>query len=150
ARGRHNWYGFAALLVLVAICVPKTAARLHGNRAGFRQAGVWLATHTQPNEEIFDPLAWTVYHSGRVFSDPGLLQPRSNICYVVMEKSSAEHAHLFYLLNLANDLISRGEVVYRKPLRRGAEILIYRVNRPDANHPTGASLDRWLATSLRR
>lgn len=150
ARGQHPWYSLALLLVLVALCLPKTLAKLHGNRSGFREAGEWLAANTLPGDEVFDPFAWATYYAGRHFAPPEAPRSHPPVCYVVTEQSRNKHPHLWYLLDLGAALVRHGEVVHRIPTSRGAEIVIYRAPRPPATDPHGADLNRWLAVNLRR
>jgi hypothetical protein len=152
-RGRHAWLSSAMLLVVGGLCLPKTLGRLHGNRGGFREAGAWLAAHTRPGDEVYDPLAWTSFYSGRMFASPDAPRSEPRVCYVVIERSKNDHPHLWYLLDLAEDLIKRGELVHRIPVRRGrasAEIVIYRAPRPPSSDPAGWHLDVWLAATARR
>ncbi|MFO0926324.1 MAG: glycosyltransferase family 39 protein [Gemmataceae bacterium] len=129
----------AAGLVLMgawtAVCVPKAVAPLHANRAGFREAGEWLAQHSEPGDPVVDPMAWTSYHAGRLFVEGRSDVARSSppVSYVVLERSNSTHSHLYYLIGPAEELAKRGEVCYRQSVRRGkakAEIVIYRVPHP--------------------
>lgn len=127
--------GLVLMLAWSGLCVPKAVAPLHGNRAGFRAAGEWLAQHSEPGDPVIDPLAWTAYHAGRVFVEGRADVPRSTppVSYVVLEHSRSTHPHLYYLLGPAEALARQGEVCYRQPVHRGrskAEIVIYRVPQP--------------------
>jgi hypothetical protein len=151
-RGRTVW-GSLLLAGVAGLCLPKTLGRLHGHRTGFREAGAWLAANTLPGDEVFDPLAWAGYHSGRLFVRPGAPRSEPAVCYVVLERSDNEHPHLWYLFELAEKLAARGEEVHRVPASRGragAELVIYRVPRPAASEPVGAELNTWLAANMRR
>lgn len=153
ARGRHARLSLVVLLALVAVCLPKTLARLHGNRSGFRAAGEWLAANTNPGDDVFDPLAWTGYHAGRLFVPENAKRSRPSVCYVVIERSDNDHPHLYYLMDLANALAKRGKEVHRLPIKRGkktADIVIYRVPRPPKSDTLGQELNLWLAVNLRR
>ena len=48
---------------------PRTLATLHGERAGFREAGQWLAQHVDHDVPLVDPYAWANYYAGRVFQE---------------------------------------------------------------------------------
>ena len=122
----------AFLLVATGVCLPRTLARLHGNREGFREVGVWMAENTKPGDKIFDPLTWTSYHAGRVFVEGREDVPRSDptVCYVVLEQSKSTHDHLSYLMDPAKKLAARGKVCHRLTVHRGretAEIQVFRV-----------------------
>lgn len=140
----------AAFLTLAAVCLPKTLGPLHANRSGFRDAGRWLAANSKPGDDVFDPMAWTSYHAGRLFVPRDAPCSDPPVCYVVMEKSKNEHPHLWYLLDLAKDLTRDGEVVYRSPTSRGAEIVIYRVARPAEKTAAGHQLQMWLNVNMGR
>jgi hypothetical protein len=120
----------AVMLLLTGVCLPRTLARLHGNRDGFREVGVWLAEHTAPGDEIFDPMAWTGYHAGRVFVE-GRVVPRSKpeVCYVVLEQSKSTHDHLWYIMEPARKLAERGKVYHTLTVQRGRETAVIEVFR---------------------
>ncbi len=149
-RSQPRWFTLVGLLVLTGICLPKLLTPLHANRAGFRQAGQWLAQNSLPGDEVFDPLAWTSYHSGKLFVPSDAPRSIPEVCYVVMEESSNKHPHLWYLLDLAKELIQHGKEVYRQPLDRKSEIVIYRVCRPPIHSPAGQQLRAWLNVNMGR
>jgi hypothetical protein len=120
------------LLAVALLPLPKTLARLHAERVGFRQAGEWLARNAPAGDRVLDPFAWSRYHAGRVFtadrddlpcSDPG-------VAWVIVERSRSKHAHLWYLVEPARQLAEQGELVRRFEVRRGRHkgtVEIYRV-----------------------
>jgi hypothetical protein len=80
----------------VALTLPKTLESLHANRSGFRDAGVWIAQHGHPWDEVIDPYSWTHYYAGRVFLEDQSPAPpvgQTKVCYVVLEVSGREHPH---------------------------------------------------------
>ena len=119
------------MLLLTGVCLPRTLARLHGNRDGFREVGVWLAENTKPGDEIFDPMAWTSYHAGRVFVEGRDDVPRSDptVCYVVLEQSKSTHDHVWYILKPARDLAERGKVCHTLTVQRGRDTAVIEVFR---------------------
>jgi hypothetical protein len=149
AGWRCPWGAAVLLAGLVVFCLPRTAARLHGQRLGFREAGAWLAANTRPGDDVYDPQAWALYHAGRLFVPQGAPRAEPEVCYIVLEQSENTHPHLYYLLDLARTLVKSGEVVYRQQTRRGAEIVIYRVPRPERDTPERTQLDAWVRVSLR-
>lgn len=132
---RPTWTGSLALVLLlgiVTICVPRTLARLHGNREGFREAGIWLAQNTLPGDPVIDPFTWTYYFSGRLFVSESDQPARSHpgVCYVVLEKSLSKHDHLYHVIDPAKKLAAAGQLVYHKHAGKGktrSEVFIYRV-----------------------
>lgn len=120
------------LLTLSGIGLARTAQPLHTDRAGFRQAGEWIAANTLPGDKILDPYAHAYYHSGRIFTEgrTDLEASRPDTCYVVLEKSNNQHPHLHHLLQHAFFLAERGEEVARIDMERKnhpASIVVYRV-----------------------
>ena len=120
------------LLIATGVCLPRTLARLHGNRDGFREVGVWLAHNTKSGDEVLDPMSWTAYHAGRIFVEGRDDLPRSNppVCYVVLEQSKNQHPHLWYIMEPARKLAKTGNICHSLTVRRGrenAEIQVFRV-----------------------
>ena len=108
----------------------KTAAPLHSERAGFREAGYWLAQNTQPGDRLVDPYTWASYYAGRVFQDSAP-QPahQSAVCYVVVDETENKHSHLDEV-DQAHQLAKTGREVRRWNLKRG-EVAIYAVTEPN-------------------
>jgi hypothetical protein len=80
------------LLVTAGACLPKTLQSLHANRAGHHAAGLWLADHARPADQICDGhFGWASYYAGRFFLDPKQPVPKvpNPIRYVVKGKSNA-------------------------------------------------------------
>jgi hypothetical protein len=120
------------LLAFAGACLPRTMARLHGNRDGFREVGAWIAENTNPGDKVVDPMSWSYYHSGRVFVEGQSDVPRSDppVSYVVLEESKSTHAHIYYLLDPAKALAKRGKVCHSLTVHRGrdtAKIEVFRV-----------------------
>jgi hypothetical protein len=115
--------GSSRFSVLLLICatltgLPESLKTLHANRAGHRDAGLWLAEHADQSDPIIDPFCWAHYYAGRVFSEdnpppvpPGHVPTR----YVVLESPDREHARL-PLMPEARALAARGQLVYHWPL----------------------------------
>jgi 4-amino-4-deoxy-L-arabinose transferase-like glycosyltransferase len=127
------------IAALVIVCLPRTLQRLHYNRSGFRDAGLWLAEHTTYVDPIFDPYCWSHYYAGRVFIEdqdtsdtvPDEHQPA---IYVVLEEAGNPHPHLPEVV-AARDMIKQqpNDEVYRWKGKRGredAEIAVYRLHSP--------------------
>jgi hypothetical protein len=125
---------FTAMLLMAFIGagIPKTLEPLHCNRAGLRQAGLWLLANAQPGDRIVDPYCWAHYYAGCVFREglPDDPPPGHRpVCYVVLEQSKSDHRRLTQLED-ARRLAERGEVVYRWAGKQGkleAEVLVFAV-----------------------
>jgi hypothetical protein len=132
-----RWLGWAPmvlLLMLVGLALPRTLQPLHSNRAGFRDAGLWLAEHMDPNDEIRDPYCWTHYYAGKVFLEgttPPVPPGYRAVEYLVFESSGNDHPNL----KLHKEIEQRkeeGEVVYQWSGRRRkdrCEVIVYAVRR---------------------
>jgi hypothetical protein len=121
------------LFALIGFGLQEALKPLHANRAGHRQAGLWLAEHTLPADPVADPFCWAHYYAGRVFwegltppSPPGYVPTQ----YVVMERSpTSDHSRL-PTIHQAKALAARGHVVYHWPVEKTeaeAKILVYAV-----------------------
>lgn len=137
------WLRAAALpLIFGLIAAPRSLDRLHDHRAGFRQAGFWLADHTLPVDGILDPLCWSHYYAGRVFVEDCHFEPppgyRQRV-FIVLDDAHNEHSRLLWYEE-AKKLAAQGELVYRWNGRRHgkkAEVCVYMLQNYD-----GSLLDR--------
>lgn len=131
--GQSGRLSVVLLVVILGFGLEEALKPLHANRAGHRQAGLWLAEHTTVADPIVDPFCWAHYYAGRVFSEgdtppgsPGYVPTQ----YVVLEKSpTSEHSRL-PTIHYARALATRGQVVYHWPVERpeaAAKILVYAV-----------------------
>jgi len=90
-------WGMGIALILLGATLVRTLEPLHANRAGFREAGQWIAKHAAPGDPVTDAYCWSHYHAGRVFIEsaakgvPISLPPRQ---YFVVERSSNRHPRL--------------------------------------------------------
>jgi hypothetical protein len=121
------------MLILIGLGLHEALKPLHANRAGHRQAGLWLAEHTQLADPVVDPFCWAHYYAGRVFwegltppAPPGYIPTQ----YVVLEKSpSSDHSRL-PTIDHAKALATRGQVIYHWPVEKTeaeAKIVVYAV-----------------------
>jgi hypothetical protein len=118
------------LLTLTAAPLIRTLEPLHADRAGFKEAGRWLAENSCPGDILEDPYSWTSYYAGRVFLEGATDLPTHEpaISYVVIENAPSRHPHLVYWLDQARQWVKAGQVVRRWELHRNngpAELLIY-------------------------
>jgi hypothetical protein len=114
-----------AMALLLSLCIAplfRTLEPLHADRAGFREAGYWLAQHAGPGDDVEDPYAWSSYFAGRVFqgstSDRAAHSPP--LRYVVLEQAKNNHPHLRELQELWRQVQGEKEVASWS-VRRGRE-----------------------------
>jgi hypothetical protein len=108
----------AGLWVLLCVApLVRTLEPLHAERAGFRQAGYWLAQHAWAGDEIDDAYAWAHYYAGHVFTeaDPADGLPdnqapahQPKVRYVVVEVSDNKHARMLIHTEKPEDLLAAG------------------------------------------
>jgi hypothetical protein len=87
---------------------------------------------------VVDPFTWSSYYAGLDFRHGSNVTPTS-VCYVVLDRSSSKHEHLWYLVRPAEELAKQGVEVKRFPVRVGkyeAAVIIVRVcpSVPPAKH----------------
>jgi 4-amino-4-deoxy-L-arabinose transferase-like glycosyltransferase len=125
-------WSLALLLVLAGTGLSRTLRPLHGNRAGHRAAGYWLATHTNPSDLIDDDHCWAHYYANRVFQEeqppttPSGYRPRH---YVVVNRSNDKFS-LTRSTAVDEKKIQQkgGQIVYHWPERATvtqARVLVY-------------------------
>jgi hypothetical protein len=115
---------------LAAVPLPRTLGTIHGDRAGFRRAGEWIASHAEPGAAVVDPFSWAGYYSGRSFEDGQAAASSPPVTYVVLEEGLNEHEHIGWLLGPARDLARRGTVAQKFPVSHGKQkgaVVVYRV-----------------------
>jgi hypothetical protein len=129
----RSW-SLGLLLLLALSPLPRTLDRLHGERAGFRSVGRWMAENTCAGNFIEDPYCWTSYYAGRVFMEGCTdLPTEPEPCfYVVLEETKNRHPHLVSLqLAIVHILQGKGsEIIHEEAVRRGkerAKIVVWRV-----------------------
>lgn len=117
------------LLAATAMGLPKSLEPLHHNRGGFREAGLWLAEHSEPNDEVIDPYCWSHYYAGRVFTE-SRGEAASGVRYVVLEENSASPHTRLPRMEDAVALKQHGKEVYRWAGKRGkgdTTVVVYEV-----------------------
>jgi 4-amino-4-deoxy-L-arabinose transferase-like glycosyltransferase len=126
-----SWLAVSLLLVITGLGLAEALKPLHGNRAGHRAAGLWLAEHTLPADLVVDPFCWAHYYAGRVFLEgttPVAPPGYHPTAYVVLEP---DHDHFrLPAIKGAQELATHGSVVYHWPEESPqdrAKILIYAV-----------------------
>jgi hypothetical protein len=128
--------GILLLLVAAGMALPRTLEPLHLHRAGFRQAGLWLAENTRPEQPIVDPFYWSHYYAGRLFTEGVVPLNEQGPKYVVLERGQSQHLRLPEL-RIAQELARAGKVVFTWQGKRGknrAEVIVVAV-RPSGEPP---------------
>jgi Dolichyl-phosphate-mannose-protein mannosyltransferase len=123
--------GFAtacAILGVLLVCEMSVLWKpLHGNRAGHKAAGRYLAQVTTPDDEIIDPFAWAEFYAHPPLPPPPPSDPKNY--FVVLENNGNSHSRLPLLAD-ARLTASFGQIVYHWPEnkpRESASVLVYRV-----------------------
>ena len=114
---------------LVGSALPKALEPLHFSRGGFRAAGLWLAAHARPTDEVLDPYCWAKYYAGRIFQEGAPPAGSGHPRYVVLDVSGNHHGHLPDQKK-AERLAAKGTPVYRWAdghRKDRAEIVIYEI-----------------------
>src|SRR5205823_2699803 len=82
--------GLLGILLLVEL--PVLAKPLHGNRAGHKAAGRWLASVITSDDTIVDPFNWAEFYAHPPLPPP--VPPHPKNWYVVLENSDNQHSRL--------------------------------------------------------
>jgi hypothetical protein len=117
ARFNGRWLSAAFLAALATFGLPEVFRPLHANRAGHHAAGLWLAEHSRPYDQIMDPFCWAHYYTGRVFwegLEPDPIPGPNPTCYIVLDRPDHEHSRL-PVLEPAEQLAASGRLVYYWP-----------------------------------
>ena len=118
------------IAIVVALALTRTLEPLHANRAGFREAGEWIAQNSRPGDPVVDGFCWTHYHAGRVFTEvgpKGIPISDPSVQFIVIERSNNKHARLKTFKE--EDLQAQGgKVVWTStPRKDESVVVIYRV-----------------------
>jgi hypothetical protein len=109
-----RWLSWTLVALFVSLGLPGSMRSMHNNRSGHREAGLWLADHARPFDDICDPFCWAHFYAGRVFvEDQEILPPPGcQMCYyVVLEDSDNPHNRL-PLMYYARRAADQGTRVY--------------------------------------
>jgi hypothetical protein len=117
----------ALLVALVACEVPVIAKPLHGNRAGHKAAGRFLASAATADDYIMDPFNWAQFYARPPLPPPEPANPK--YYFAVIEGNDNQHSRLPALKD-AKVIAALGEVVYHWPENKPvetAQVKVYRV-----------------------
>src|SRR5262249_47457395 len=116
------------LAALVACEIPTLAKPLHGNRAGHKAAGRFLASTATAEDYIMDPFNLAQFYARPPLPPPEPAHPKNY--YAIMESSDNQHSRLPALKD-AKVIAALGEVVYHWPENKpveSAQVKVYRVS----------------------
>jgi hypothetical protein len=134
--GKSQLISTFLVLALIASVLPKSFEPLHSNRSGFRDAGLWLAAHTLPSDEIVDPYCWAHYYAGRVFLEGSKHDDSPDnkpTCYVVLEQSGNSHLRLTEI-PAAKRMAAQGRLVFEWEGKRNKDhciVCVYAFPKPE-------------------
>jgi hypothetical protein len=129
------------LLLALGICTGKTVTRLHANRLGNHQAGLWLAQQIQTGDIIEDDHSWSHFYAGLLFTEfdppklPSGLVPNH---YFVMTRSKEDGVREKRETQEEALKKSNARMVYHWPTAGGpakARIVVYARPRNYDSHP---------------
>ncbi len=126
-------------MLTIAVCVPKTMQRLHGNRVGNHQAGLWFAPKLAKGDVVIDDHAYSHYYAGQLFEEqkkPVLPKDCQPTCYVVVTRTALESDTGRKAKE--DDLRQHAKLVYRWPENRAIEearVVIYAQPRTMEQNP---------------
>ncbi|GIW80618.1 MAG: hypothetical protein KatS3mg105_2425 [Gemmatales bacterium] len=118
------------LSFLIVCALPSALKTMHSSRAGFREAGLWLAKNANPADEIVDPFCWSAFYAERTFRPRSFSVPEGYVPkrFVVLDTAHHEHQPL---LEFAKMLAKKGMVVYEwQRSAKEARVLVFMV--PDS------------------
>ncbi|MCI0684055.1 MAG: glycosyltransferase family 39 protein [Gemmataceae bacterium] len=136
-----SWAAMALLALLVIACLPKTGQRLHGNRAGNRAAGLWLAERLHDGDLVLDDHDWTRYYSGQMLlegKEPPAAADYQPKCYVVITRTNDPKVKKIRDQLERRLKWSQGEIVYHWPAAKPAaeaRIVMYSLPRDPRTYP---------------
>jgi hypothetical protein len=127
--GRRTFWWVAMSAFLIALSIPPAAKALHANRLPHKEAGLWLAENTRPQDQIIDPFKWAEFYAGRSVRVEPNWNVHAGTLYVVLEPNSPNpHSRLPWLPR-ADYLARTGQPVYHWPAQASADqakLVVYR------------------------
>jgi hypothetical protein len=128
-RWNRRWLSAALLTALIGFGLPVLAKPLHANQTGYRTAGLWLAAHAQPQDEIIDGHNSAAFYAGRLFLDEAAGRPEATH-YAVVEEPQRSALTVDAERRLA-EVVRHGTVVFRCPAEsgrnKGPDVVVYAV-----------------------
>jgi hypothetical protein len=131
-----DWWGWRSpvqVLLLSALALsslPESLKTLHAGRVGHKEAGLWIAAHADPSDQVLDPFCWAHFYAGRVFEE-GIVHPPSPAhaakTFVVLDKSN--HHSRIPQLPEAEAVAKSGTPVFCWPSVTDALVLVYEVSK---------------------
>ncbi len=121
----------SCLLASIGVGLPKTLKPLHEHRKGHREAGVWLAQHWRPGDNLADPYGWVRFYSGEILTTLNRRNaaPSTHRHYVVIEPGDPDEERN-RIMKTVSDRFGLGERVYCWPSEARPRVVIHRVEEP--------------------
>lgn len=142
---RFNTLVTAAALAILALEVlvgmPRTLKRLHGNREGNHDAGLWLAERVRPGDLVLDDHDWSNYYAGLMLlegREPAASPDYQPTCYIVITRSNDPKVAALRNKREREYRYSQSAIVYRWPPSKPVEdarIVIHALPRNPQTHP---------------
>jgi hypothetical protein len=129
-RSTDDLWAVGLVVTFICLLMPKTLEPLHSTRAGYHAAGLWLAGHAGPGDQIVDPFCWAEYYAGQIFAyrTSASQTTRAAKQFVVLGCSDNEHERL-PLIPVAESLAKEGTLVYEwdppRSKRKAEKVVIY-------------------------
>jgi hypothetical protein len=129
-RGKGDGWtvGTILALLIIASCLPRDFRSLHQDRAGHKEAGLWLAEHADPKASIIDPFGWSEYYAGRTLHQRTQASPyHGPFVYVIVEPNTKSPHTRLPMYEQTHLLKKQGEVIYQYPPDAPAEKVLVQI-----------------------
>ncbi len=128
AEKKRALFAGVCLVAVIGAGLPKTLKPLHEHRKGHRAAGVWLARHWQPGDNLADPYGWVRFYSGEILhtlNKPNAV-PSTGRHYMVIEPGDPDEERN-RIIKTVSDRFGLGEQVYAWPDQAKPRVVVHRV-----------------------
>ncbi len=114
------------MLVLLGWGAVRTLRPLHPGKSGHKEAGFWLAQHTDAHDQLVDPYGWASFYAGRIMAHP-VPAPASTAAiarqYVIWEPHETDDTRL-QIVQQVGGLEGR-EPVFTWPTGKRPRLVVY-------------------------
>jgi hypothetical protein len=124
---RLRWLVHGLLAAFLIGCLLQTSQPRHSHHLSHREAGFWLARHSQPDDELVDPYGWASFYAERTraFSLPAEKNTGPHHRYVVVQPGEEDA----YRRERIKNASAKGgaKPVFSWPADTGAELIVYAI-----------------------